>query len=83
MGGKLNVYNLGDLGIDLVGSPIHIPDGALTQAQNAAVSQNQGEHGLKKRLGMAKLNATALNSGAAIVSIGNVPFAAPDGGGGS
>lgn len=83
MAGKLNVYNLGDLGIDLVGSPIHILDGALTQAQNAAVSQHQGEHGLKKRFGMTKLNATALNSGAAIVSIGSVPFAAPSGGGGS
>lgn len=83
MPGKLNIYNLGDLGIDLVGSPVHIADGALVQAQNAAVSQNQGEHGLKKRFGMAKLNATALNSGAAILSVGGVPFAAPSGGGGS
>lgn len=83
MGGKLNAYNLGDLGIDLVSSPIHAPDGALLNAQNAAVSQQQGEHALTKRLGMTKLNSAALNSGAAIISIGNVPFAAPTGGGGS
>jgi hypothetical protein len=77
MPGKLNLYNLGDLGVHLVETPVHSPDGSFTSAQNASVSRDQGQHGLRKRHGMAKLNATALNG--AILAIGNMPFQDPFG----
>lgn len=75
MPGKLNLYNLGDLGVHLVETPVHSPDGSFTTAQNAAVSQNEGQHGIRKRLGMAKLNADAL--GGSVLAIANLPFQDP------
>jgi hypothetical protein len=73
--GKLNLYNLGDLGVHLVETPVHSPDGSFTHAQNASVSQNAGQHGIRKRLGMAKLNADALGGG--VLAIANMPFPDP------
>lgn len=75
MGGKLNIYNLGDLGVHLVESPVHSPDGSFTSAQNAEVSQNEGEHGIRKRFGLSKLTTDALNG--AVRSLGLMPFPDP------
>jgi hypothetical protein len=72
VGGKINVYNLGTLGVDLVRSPLHIPDGAWRQAQNAEFPDDEGEGGLKKRGSLTRLNTTALAG--SIQSFTNVPL---------
>lgn len=59
MPGKLDIYNLGEIGVDLVDSPVHKKDGALMVAQNAAHMQKEAEGGLAKRRGMTLLNAVA------------------------
>jgi|PlaIllAssembly_1097288.scaffolds.fasta_scaffold00908_4 hypothetical protein len=59
MPGKIDIYNLGQIGVDLVESPVHKKDGALISAQNAAHRQEEAEGGLAKRAGMTKLNSTA------------------------
>jgi hypothetical protein len=73
--GKLNLYNVGDLGVHLVETPIHSPDGSFTSAQNASVSRDMGQHGLRKRHGLNKLNTTAFAG--AVLAIGNLPFTDP------
>lgn len=52
--------SLGLAGVDLVTSPIHLPDGSWVQLQNAQFSNNQGQGGIKKRGGLSPLNVTAL-----------------------
>lgn len=59
MPGKIDIYNLGQVGVDLVDSPVHKRDGALISAQNAAHRQEEAEGGLTKRAGMDLLNAIA------------------------
>lgn len=76
MPGKLNVYNLGDLGVDLVSSPLHSPDGTFVQAQNVLVDPNQAEHGLSKRPGMTKLTSAGAAAGA-LLAIAPIPFFDP------
>lgn len=75
MPGKLDVYNLGENGVDVVKSPLHQADGDLIQAQNAMPDPAGLEGGIRKRGGMAKVNAIALTG-----SIGgavHVPLPAP------
>lgn len=60
MGGKLNVYNLGDRGVVVDKSPIHSQDGELLQARNAQVDSVGVLGGIRKRDGLAKLNVVAL-----------------------
>lgn len=55
----LKVYNIGSLGVDLVNSPIHVKDTALVSCQNAQVSPDDAELGIKKRDGMSKINSIA------------------------
>jgi len=59
MPGKLNVYTLGQHGVDLVDHPLQTVDGALLHAQNAAPSSEDAELALKKRGGMVKVNSVA------------------------
>ncbi len=59
MGKVLKAYNIGSLGIDLVNSPIHVPDTAILSGQNAQVSPDDAEMALKKRDGMVKINSIA------------------------
>jgi hypothetical protein len=75
MPGKTNVYNVGELGIDVVESPVHTPDGALLSAQNAQPAPIELEGGLRKRDGLAKHNATA--AAGAILSGFNVSLEDP------
>lgn len=75
MPGKLNIFNLGDLGVRLTDSPIHAPDGAFLSAQNVQVSQVMGEHAIRKRAGMAKITGSAM-AGGSILAIGAIPFPA-------
>lgn len=75
MGGKLNVYNLGEQGVDVVKSPLHEADGDLFQAQNALCDPAGLEGGIRKRDGMAKVNALALTG--AVEGALHVPLPAP------
>lgn len=75
MGGKLNLYNLGDIGVDVVASPIHSADGSLVSAQNAQIEEVQGEHTIGKRAGLALLTSTPMSG--AVLAIGNIPFPDP------
>jgi hypothetical protein len=59
MAGKLDIYNLGEIGVDLVDSPVHKRDGALMSAQYAAHRQKEAEGGLGKRNGLTLINAVA------------------------
>lgn len=79
MAGKLNLYNLGDLGVKLVDSQVHAPDGAFVQAQNVSVSLNGGQHGIRKRHGLRLHTGTSM--GGSVLAVINVPFPLPEGGG--
>lgn len=70
---KLNIFNLGSLGVNRVLSPIHKRDGELMQAQNALSGIQQGRDALRKRWGMTKYNGTVYP--AAIKSIHGLPYA--------
>ena len=64
MSGKLNVYKLGQSGVNLVKDPLHMADDEVTQAQNAEIVQDQntgGEGALSKRGGLAALNGSAMS----------------------
>lgn len=75
MPGKQNVYTLGEKGIDVVESPVHVEDGVVLNAQNASLSPVDCEGALRKRDGMAKHNAVA--AAGAIRSIFNVSLIDP------
>ena len=79
MPGKLDLYNLGDVGVKLVDSPVHAADGSYTSAQNVSVSLVRGQHGIRKRSGLALLTGTSMSG--SVLSIINVPFPLPGGGG--
>ena len=72
MAGKLDVYNLGALGVNLVDGPIHMKDGELLQCQNAIASPIGAQVALVKRPGMDKINAVA--AAGTILSINNIPM---------
>jgi hypothetical protein len=75
MPGKINVFNLGALGVDIVKSPLHVPDGAWLQAQNAEFPDDEGEGGIKQRGALTRINASALAG--AVQAIANMPFPVP------
>lgn len=58
MPGKQNVYNLGEEGIDIVESPVHVADGVVLSAQNAQLAPSELEGSIRKRDGMAKFNSS-------------------------
>lgn len=61
MAGKVNVYNLGALGVNLVQGHIHMKDGELLQCQNAMASPIGAQVALVKRPGMDLLTAAPAN----------------------
>jgi len=70
---KINLYNLGSLGVNRVLSPVHKTDGEYLQAQNAQSDKHsQGRDAIKKRWGMALYNA--LGFGSAVIAIHNLPY---------
>lgn len=75
MASKLDVYNLGMVGIDLVNGPIHQADGSLLLCQNALVDTSDAEVALTKRGGMTKVNSTTASG--TILSIVNIPLVEP------
>ena len=68
---KLDVYNLGQLGINRVKSPIQVQDGELLQSQNASVRPVQGQLALSKRDGMVVINEEVANG--TLSAIINIP----------
>jgi len=76
MPGKLNLYALGQGGVNVVKSPIQLLDTECRSAQNAIYAP-EAEGGLQKRGGLTRFNTSALNSGASILSIVNVPLPLP------
>lgn len=69
---NLTVYNIGSIGIDLVNSPIHVEDTSLVSCQNAQISADDAELAIRKRDGMAKVNAVA--AAGSLVAIINIPI---------
>lgn len=70
---KINLYNLGALGVNRVLSPVHKTDGEYLQAQNAQSGKHsQGRDAIKKRWGMAIYNA--IGFGASVLAIHNLPY---------
>lgn len=73
----LKVYNIGQLGVQLVASPLHQkPAVEVIRAQNAVYDKDSTGGGLRKRPGMSKLNAIAM-SGGSILGGSFVAFADP------
>lgn len=63
MAGKINIYNFGGGGVNLVKNPLQLADDEVTQAQNAEFVPDEGKGGqgaLSKRGGMTALNGSAL-----------------------
>ena len=59
MAGKLNVYGLGSLGVNVDKNPINLEDGELTKSQNAVHDPVGSMGGLRKRRGLVKVNSIA------------------------
>lgn len=75
MAGKLNVYNLGKMGVNVDKDQTHLEDGELTKAQNAVRDPLGVDGGLRKRAGLVKVNAIA--AAGSITGMVPVPIAKP------
>ena len=69
---NLTVYALGEHGVNVVKSPIHLGDGELTAAQNARFNPEGETGGLQKRGGLTGLNAAL--AGGAVKGLMAVPL---------
>lgn len=76
MAGKLNMYALGQGGVNVFKSPIQLTDDECVSAQNAIFAP-AAEGGLQKRGGLTRLNSSALNSGANVLAMSNVGLPNP------
>lgn len=77
MAGKLNLFNLGSLGVNVDKSALHLEDGELSKAQNA-IRDGIGQDGaLRKRPGLVKYSSDV--TGSILGGIG-VPLALLTGG---
>ena len=59
MSGKLNLYNVGSLGVHTDKNPLQLEDGSFTKTQNAGTSDTGEAGSLQKRAGLVKVNAVA------------------------
>jgi hypothetical protein len=73
--GKVNVYGLGEKGVNLVKSPLHIDDNELRSAQNAEFYLVEGQGAIRKRSGLQKINSSVLAG--EITGVIGVPLPAP------
>jgi len=70
MPGKINVFNLGAKGVNVVKSPVHLDDGELTSAQNIQIDAVKSLGGIRKRDGAVRLNGTVMTgSGKGIINL--------------
>lgn len=72
---KLNVYDLGSKGVNLVSSPIHLTDGEIVAGQNAEFYREQGRGALRKRPALRRVNTSVLAG--TVGGIINVPLPGP------
>lgn len=80
---KHRAFKLGDLGLNLCSSPIHVEDGELSTAQNTVFSPIRAKRGIAKRPGMSAVNGTATASSVlGFVSIPLPDYSRPTSGGG-
>lgn len=57
---KIDLFNLGTVGVDLTRSVVHADDGSLRSAQNAVPDMRGEAGGLAKRDGLVALNSTTV-----------------------
>lgn len=69
---KTEVWTLGLLGVDVVNGPLHLNDGDLLSAQNAEPFTEEGEGGIRKRLGIDEFTPTSI--GTPIAAITSIPM---------
>lgn len=71
MPGKISVYNLGQMGVNVVKNPIQLADGEIVAGQNVRTDTVAARGGLRKRDGMTVLNGAGgmSGSGAGIVNL--------------
>jgi hypothetical protein len=72
MAGKINVFNLGALGVNLTDSPLHIADGAWRELANAEFNPDFSRGGVKKRGSLTRVNSVALSG--TVQGLMNVPL---------
>lgn len=71
--GRVDVYNLGQGGVNAVDSPIHLKDGTLTFAQNVQKTLAREGGGISKRNGQDVLADVGAGPVLAILNVGLVP----------
>lgn len=76
MGEILKGYNLGEKGVNVAKSPIHLEDGELVNAQNAEFYQEAGRGAIRKRPGLQAINGSSALAGSVAGIIG-VPLVPP------
>lgn len=69
---KLNIYNLGSLGVNVDKSPIHLEDGELVSAQNAIQDKHGYLGAIQKRPGLTKHHTVA--AAGSILGFAGVPL---------
>lgn len=74
---KLNLYEIGQAGVNVVVNPLQLQRNMATQLQNVIFPTASGEGGIGKRGGLTRVNASALNAGANVLAIGNVGLPNP------
>lgn len=72
MAKNVNVYTLGQFGVNRVKSPVHVQNGELLSSQNATVKLVQGQLALSKRDGMVKINSSV--AAGTLLAIKNIPL---------
>lgn len=75
--GKLDLYAIGQGGVNVVKSPIVLDRDEALLLQNVVFPTSSGEGGIQKRGGLGKHNSAALNAGANILSINDIPLPNP------
>ena len=75
MAAKLNVYNLGKLGVNVDKDQTHLEDGELLKAQNAVRDPLGVDGGIRKRAGLLKINSIA--AAGSVQGFVPVPLAKP------
>src|SRR3990167_3027640 len=71
---KVDLYNLGSLGVDLTKSAVHANDGSLLSAQNAIPDYRGEAGGHTKRDGLTAINSTTV--GGSVLGAINIPLPA-------
>lgn len=77
MPGKLDLYAIGQGGINVVADPFELKANEATLLQNVIFPTSSGSGALQKRGGLTRANASAINSGASVLSMFGLSSADP------